>query len=366
MSTNNSLKTTGNLKAVDGLQVKSSTAANPRGLISDQYGATTQGARLHLRKARGTEALPTAVQIDDGLGIVCFNGYGDTSFGVQVAGSASIGASAAETWTDTAQGASLVFRTTTSGTATAEIRMVIGNDGAVGLGSNSNPYLSPFSVNPYGALTINTIASPALAITPSTGQAIVASSIGSGFAVQFSSANATGTALELYQSNPSGSVLRLTETSGIYKVGFKVPTLPNNYTLTLPVDAGISGQFLQTGIGGALSWAAAGGGSPTWVNKNDTNDDDTLLSSETHIFVDTTSNAFKLYLPTTPSAGDTVTFVDAAGNCLTNALTIDADPAFVPTVFINDTLENIDLDQDYAVLSFVYTGSTWVWATGLA
>jgi len=144
MSTNNSLKTTGTLKAVDGLQVKSSTTSNPRGLISDQYGANSQGARLHLRKARGTEELPTAAQAGDGLGIVCFNGYGDTDFGAQVAGSASIGASAAENWSDVAQGASLVFRTTSVGSATASVKMVIGHDGLVGIG-DIGPFVNPAS-----------------------------------------------------------------------------------------------------------------------------------------------------------------------------------------------------------------------------
>jgi hypothetical protein len=42
-------------------------------------------------------------------------------------------------------------------------------------------------------------------------------------------------------------------------------SLSNNYTITLPVDDGTSGQFLKTDGGGVLSWDAAGG---TTINTN--------------------------------------------------------------------------------------------------
>ena len=44
-------------------------------------------------------------------------------------------------------------------------------------------------------------------------------------------------------------------------------SLSNNYTITLPVDDGTSGQFLKTDGGGVLSWDAAGGAS---VSANNT------------------------------------------------------------------------------------------------
>ena len=56
-------------------------------------------------------------------------------------------------------------------------------------------------------------------------------------------------------------------------------SLSNNYTITLPVDDGTSGQFLKTDGGGVLSWDAAGGGKLELINTVVADNDATLTIS---------------------------------------------------------------------------------------
>jgi hypothetical protein len=67
----------------------STSAADPRGLMSAQYSTDATGARLHLRKARGTEAAPTVVVTGDVLGRIRFSGYDGANF-LQMAGIAVV------------------------------------------------------------------------------------------------------------------------------------------------------------------------------------------------------------------------------------------------------------------------------------
>jgi len=58
----------------------STSASDPRGLMSAQYSTDAIGARLHLRKGRGTEAVPTTIVTGDVLGRVRFSGYDSANF----------------------------------------------------------------------------------------------------------------------------------------------------------------------------------------------------------------------------------------------------------------------------------------------
>lgn len=74
-------------------------------------------------------------------------------------------------------------------------------------------------------------------------------------------------------SDDSGTVdptIKLFQSAGVFSVAVKAPpSLAANYTLTLPVDDGASGQSLTTNGSGILSWASAsgggGGGSLIWI-----------------------------------------------------------------------------------------------------
>ncbi len=96
-------------------------------------------SRIILRRARGTVAAPSAVQLNDDLGAVGARGYGATAF--STASRADINFNAAENWTDTAQGTYIGFSTTAMGTAQTREVMRIMNGGLVGIGT-----LSPASL----------------------------------------------------------------------------------------------------------------------------------------------------------------------------------------------------------------------------
>lgn len=65
---------------VSALHVGTSLTSSPRGVMSAQYSTGTDGARFHMRKARGTEASPTTVVTGDTLGRLVFTGYDGTSY----------------------------------------------------------------------------------------------------------------------------------------------------------------------------------------------------------------------------------------------------------------------------------------------
>jgi hypothetical protein len=58
----------------------STSASDPRGLMSAQYSTDAVGARFHLRKGRGTEAVPTTVVTGDVLGRIRFSGYDGVNY----------------------------------------------------------------------------------------------------------------------------------------------------------------------------------------------------------------------------------------------------------------------------------------------
>ena len=98
----------------------------------DYYANTTTSGGLAFRKARGTAAAPTAVQNGDFLASFSGRGYGATGF--SSVGRAALVMQASENWTDTTQGASLIFQTTDNGTVTRRDRMKIDHNGNIGIG----------------------------------------------------------------------------------------------------------------------------------------------------------------------------------------------------------------------------------------
>ncbi len=61
-------------------QVAETITTSPRGIMSSQHSTSTDGARLHLRKSRGTNASPTTIVTGDTLGKVVATGYEGTSY----------------------------------------------------------------------------------------------------------------------------------------------------------------------------------------------------------------------------------------------------------------------------------------------
>jgi len=117
------------LLEVSNALVPTSSIANIDGTT---YGTTTFGTEIVGRKARGTQAAPTAVQTGDPLAIIGGKGYGATNFSSLTSG---MTVQAAENWTDTAQGTQLNFATISTGTIQPLVRMTVSQNGAVGIGA---------------------------------------------------------------------------------------------------------------------------------------------------------------------------------------------------------------------------------------
>lgn len=75
-------------------------------------------------------------------------------------------------------------------------------------------------------------------------------------------------------------------------------------------------------------------------------------------FVDTTA-ARTLTLPASPTLGQEIIVIDAAGTAGTNNITINSNSGK-----INGTVQNLTIDVDGAGASLIYTGSAYGWRVG--
>lgn len=85
------------------------------------------------RRANGTPSSPSALLANNFIGSTAAFGYGAT--GYTATGRAQFLYSAAENWTDTAQGTFISFYTTPNGTTAQAERLRIAHDGSVGIGT---------------------------------------------------------------------------------------------------------------------------------------------------------------------------------------------------------------------------------------
>lgn len=102
---------------------------------------------------------------------------------------------------------------------------------------------------------------------------------------------------------------------------------------------------IETGIDGLY----------TWVNKTNA-DDATSLTAYEFAFCDTTTAAFTLNLPTTPTFGDQVKVVDVAGNFNTNALTLGQGGELIMGL-----AEDLIVNVQYEALTLTFSGATHGW-----
>ncbi len=101
------------------------------------YADSGQPAGLYLHRARGSDSSPTAITNTLPIGEVMAGGYDGTSM---VEYSAGIQMDATEDWSSTAHGTRIFFSTTENGTTGMVNRMVIGDNGNVGIGTDTPDY----------------------------------------------------------------------------------------------------------------------------------------------------------------------------------------------------------------------------------
>ena len=105
---------------------------SPARITVDSFGSISN---VTVRSAGGTGAAPTALALNAALGSFAFFGRGATAYSSSAR--ALISGSAAEAWTDTAQGTYLTFSTTAIGTVSNAERMRIDPSGNVGIGTTT-------------------------------------------------------------------------------------------------------------------------------------------------------------------------------------------------------------------------------------
>jgi hypothetical protein len=124
--------------------------------------------------------------------------------------------------------------------------------------------------------------------------------------------------------------------------------------LTFPAADGSADQFLKTDGSGNLSFSAVSGGTD-WQSAEKTANF-TAVAGEGY-FVNTTGGAFEIDLPTSPSVGDTIEFVDSRRNFATANLTLDQGS----NKFQGNTSPKPVYDVDGQSIRIVYSGSTQGW-----
>ena len=82
----------------------------------------------------------------------------------------------------------------------------------------------------------------------------------------------------------------------------------------------------------------------------------TTLVSRYQYFV-TTSSAWTLTLPASPTQGDEIRIFDASGSAATNNITVTPGA----TLFIHGSNQNLVMNVAYGAVTLVYTGSTYGW-----
>jgi len=124
--------------------------------------------------------------------------------------------------------------------------------------------------------------------------------------------------------------------------------------LTFPAADGSADQFLKTDGGGNLSFSAVSGGTQ-WQSAVKTATF-TAVAGEGY-FINTAGGAFEVDLPSSPSVGDEIEFVDFSRSFATENLTLDQGS----NKFQGFTTPKPVYDQRGQNIKIVYSGSTQGW-----
>ena len=169
---------------------------------------------------------------------------------------------------------------------------------------------------------------------------------------------ATGSAVnELTYNNAStGNNPTFTASGGDTNIGVSIlPKGSGKITLdnlTLPAADGSADQILTTNGSGQLSFVDNSGGTDWQAVKTG----NYTAAAGQGVFANTTSGAWTLTLPASPSIGDEVSFVDYAGTFDTNNLTVGRN-----SQKIQGAAADLTVSVERAANTLVYTDGTQGW-----
>jgi hypothetical protein len=171
--------------------------------------------------------------------------------------------------------------------------------------------------------------------------------------------NANFSASSFNQINlPTQNELRFEDSTGGQYVALKAgATVASNLTFTLPTADGSNGQALVTNGSGVLSFADAG---LAWQSVVTTSTI-TVVAGRAY-FINTTSNACTVTLPSTPTAGQQVQLVDYAGTFDTNAVTINPNGNKIEGGTSNLLLTG---EREGVILTYIDSTQGWLATSGI-
>ena len=150
--------------------------------------------------------------------------------------------------------------------------------------------------------------------------------------------------------------LRLQDSSGGQYVAMQAPaTISASYTLTLPADDGDNLQFLQTNGSGVLDWVDGYSDNGVELDTTVRTSAFTAVAGNTYM-VNTSSGSFNITLPSSPTVGHRVGFMDVNSTFDVNSATLLRNGVKL----FNATADGAIDIKGYAG-TLVYTGTTYGW-----
>jgi len=184
---------------------------------------------------------------------------------------------------------------------------------------------------------------------------------GSNTQVQYNNSGSFGGDADLIWTAGTGLIinsqkeLRLADSDDSAYIGMKsAATVSGSYTITWPAAvAGGNGYVLKSTTAGVLSWAEPDPGGTSWqAVKTGTY----TASAGEGVFANTTSSAFTVNLPSSPTLGDEVSIIDYAGTFDTNNLTVGRN-----SEKIMGATADLTVSVERAGFTLVYTDGTQGW-----